>query len=408
MAHAQQTDWDVELRLEGSSGVIPPISFVVEAETLLGRTPNGQAEMPSVDLSGQNAADLGVSRRHGVLRNEGAQLTFTDLGSGNGSSINGVRLTPKVPRPLVSGDHLQLGQLTLVVSLKARPRRTSVLAIRPGIELIQQLTKGSGQRLLVVEDDQGLAEMYRLALERSGYVVQTAREMVTAIRALNHQMPSAILLDMMLPGIRGVELARYVRRDTECPDVPIVVVSALRDPDSVKAAMDAGVDIYLGKPVDWKELSQVVGSLINKVDPANNILQTKKLRGTARLEAVPVSVRRDTIIAFIDSFREPITMVVQGTITLGRQAGTPGSRNHIDLEPYEAFEKGVSRVHASLRQENGVFEVEDLNSANGTYINGQPLLPGQSRVLKNSDELRLGNLRMRLYFLSETDVTSSS
>jgi pSer/pThr/pTyr-binding forkhead associated (FHA) protein len=402
----QLTDWDVEARIEGSPSTLPPISFVVESETLLGRTPNGQAEMPSIDLSAHNAADLGVSRRHGLLRNEGAQLTYMDYGSGNGSSLNGVRLEPKTPRPLATGDRLQLGQLALIVNFKARPRKTSVLAMRPGIQLVQGPIKGTGQRLLVVEDDQGLAEMYRLALERSGYVVQTAREMVTAIRALNHQMPSAILLDMMLPGIRGVELARYVRRDTECPDVPIIVVSALRDKDTVKAAIDAGVDVYMGKPVDWKELSQVVGSMVNKIDMSNSMLQTKKLRGTARLEAVPADVRRDTIIAFIDSFREPITISVQGNVTLGRQATMPGSRTHIDLEQFEAFDKGVSRVHATLRRINDVFEVEDLNSANGTYINGQPLLPGKTHTLKNSDELRLGNLRMRVYFLSETELSN--
>lgn len=396
----QQNDWDVELKIDDFA---IPLKFSVEGEVLVGRIPNGQAEMRSVDLTSYNGNDLGVSRRHGVFASDGSTLSYHDLGGGNGSILNGTALTPREPIKLTSGDVLHMGHLRAEVKLVMRPRKTTILATKPDFKLLKTVVQARGQRILVVEDDQGLAEMYRLALERTGFTVQTVREMVTAIRALNSQMPAAILLDLMLPGIRGLELARYVRRDTECPTVPIVIVSALRDKESVKSAMEAGADLFLGKPVDWKELTQVVWSLVDK-SPTAPLAETKRLRGTARLDAIPSEMRRDTIVTFVEGFREPITVMVQPQVTLGRQNPNATARQHLDLEPYEAFDRGVSRVHATLRRSGDFFEVEDMNSANGTYINGMPINPGIFHALKNGDELRLGNLRLRLYFLAETEL----
>jgi DNA-binding response OmpR family regulator len=397
----QQTDWDVEFRFEA-----PPqsVSFVVEGEMLLGRTPNGQADTPSFDLSNYGGVELGVSRRHGVLRNEKGILTYTDLGAGNGTILNGVTLKPNEAIRISSGDALYLGHLRITIGLKQHPRKTSILAIKPNFKLSATMVKGAGQRVLVVEDDPGLAEMYRLALERNGFVVQHAREMVTAIRALNHQIPAAILLDLMLPGIRGLELARYVRRDAESPNIPIIVCSALRDKESITGAMDAGADVFMGKPVDWKELAQVVGSVVGPPETTPGLQQTKRLRGTARLDVIPTEMRQDTLIVFVDNEREPITLMVQPTLTMGRQNPSGTGRTHIDLDPYKAYDKGVSRVHMTIRRNNTTFEVEDMNSANGSYLNNEQLSPGKFYPVKNADELRLGNMRLRLYVLADADI----
>jgi len=206
----------------------------------------------------------------------------------------------------------------------------------------------------------------------------------------------------MLPGIRGLELARYVRRDTEAPNVPIVVVSALGDKESVKGAMEAGVDVFMNKPVDWRELSLVIGTLVGK-NSAASVIQTKRLRGTARLEAIAPEMRHDTIVTFIDQYREPLTLIVKDEITMGRQ-NPAAPQNHIDLDAYEAFDKGVSRVHVTIRRTGEVFEVKDMDSANGTFLNGSPINPGTIHTLKNGDELRLGAMRLRMYFLAETEL----
>ncbi|MHB8626755.1 MAG: FHA domain-containing protein [Aggregatilineales bacterium] len=395
-------DWDVELNFDD-----PPqsVHVMVERQVLLGRTPNNVAEMPGFDLSPYNAAEKGVSRRHGMLVNDGAALSYSDLGSDNGTVFNGRRLSAQETVRLNDGDVLYMGHLKVTVTLKSRVRKTSIAAIRPGLTLSSTPISGKGQRILIVEDETGLAQMYRLGLERNGYTVQTVREMVSAIRTLNRVTPSAIIVDLMLPGINGLELCRYVRRDTECPSIPIAVVSALHDSENVKAAMDSGADIYMTKPLDWRELVRVISSLVQQIEVAQPLLHTKKLNGTARLDFIPATTRADTLVVFVDGHREPFTAVAQPQITMGRQASDPNTATaHIDLESYSAFDKGVSRMHLTIRRVAKGFDVEDLDSANGTFVNGFSLAPHAPHQLKNGDELRLGDLRMHVYFLAETEV----
>jgi len=71
---------------------------------------------------------------------------------------------------------------------------------------------------------------------------------------------------------------------------------------------------------------------------------------------------------------------------------------NIDLTPYQATSLGVSRLHAKLTRQIETVMVEDLGSVNGTFLNGQKLVPYQPRVLRNEDELRLGHLKLRISF----------
>jgi hypothetical protein len=71
----------------------------------------------------------------------------------------------------------------------------------------------------------------------------------------------------------------------------------------------------------------------------------------------------------------------------------------IDLTPYHAVDMGVSRRHAKLTRQSATIMVQDLGSVNGTFLNGQKLLPYQPRVLRNEDELRLGHMVLRISYL---------
>ncbi len=106
--------------------------------------------------------------------------------------------------------------------------------------------------VLVIEDDDRIRRSLVLALEDEGYTVRgsaTAEEGLAAHRA---EPADAILVDLMLPGIDGFECVRQLRRDG---DATIVVVSARDDTHDIVAALEAGADDYLVKPVAVKELS---------------------------------------------------------------------------------------------------------------------------------------------------------
>jgi pSer/pThr/pTyr-binding forkhead associated (FHA) protein len=80
----------------------------------------------------------------------------------------------------------------------------------------------------------------------------------------------------------------------------------------------------------------------------------------------------------------------------------------VDLTPYNAMDMGVSRRHVKLTRLLETIMVQDLGSVNGTYLNGQKLVPNQQRVLRNNDELRLGRLVLRVSYMSAPKIDMSA
>jgi hypothetical protein len=88
-------------------------------EFTLGRTSDGQPIMPDIDLSPYHAYAGGVSRLHAVIRRSGEKVTLMDLGSSNGTYLNGKRLTANIEQPLHHGDVISFGKLKIQVLLRS-------------------------------------------------------------------------------------------------------------------------------------------------------------------------------------------------------------------------------------------------------------------------------------------------
>jgi two-component system response regulator MprA len=126
---------------------------------------------------------------------------------------------------------------------------------------------GSGDepaRILVVDDDPRLAATVRRALAYEGYRVETAPDGPAALDAARDRLPDLVVLDLMLPGLDGLEVGRRLRAAS---DVPILMLTA-RDavPDRV-AGLDAGADDYLVKPFAYDELLARVRALLRRRAP---------------------------------------------------------------------------------------------------------------------------------------------
>jgi FHA domain len=108
------------LRVRGSTNLYELRPQHSDHELIIGRSTDGSAMMPDVDLKERKGADLGVSRLHLTLRydTENHEVLVTDLGSANGTFINGQRLMPKEVRVLRHGDELRLGKLVMAVSFR--------------------------------------------------------------------------------------------------------------------------------------------------------------------------------------------------------------------------------------------------------------------------------------------------
>jgi hypothetical protein len=98
------------------TGQVLPLSN--RNEFTMGRVSEGQPIMPDIDLSPYQAYAAGVSRLHAVIKRDGARIVFIDLGSANGTYINGKRLVPNVEQVLSHGDVVALGKLKLQVLIK--------------------------------------------------------------------------------------------------------------------------------------------------------------------------------------------------------------------------------------------------------------------------------------------------
>ncbi len=94
-----------------------------------------------------------------------------------------------------------------------------------------------------------------------------------------------------------------------------------------------------------------------------------------------------------------VSLPIMECVIVGRTStATPDLHPHIRLNEFDAHSHGVSRQHLKIIRKDGLICVSDLGSSNGTFLNGRRLVPHSERVLRNGDELRLGNLKLRIRF----------
>lgn len=104
------------------------------------------------------------------------------------------------------------------------------------------------------------------------------------------------------------------------------------------------------------------------------------------------------VALYINNIDEPLAIQILQQAILGRYTPHSKSQPRIDLTPYGAYDKGVSRMHAVIRRtENGLL-IEDLDSSNGTWLNGTQVEPYIPRQLKSEDRIRLSQLEIVIFF----------
>ncbi|HPG93862.1 MAG TPA: phosphate regulon transcriptional regulator PhoB [Dokdonella sp.] len=110
------------------------------------------------------------------------------------------------------------------------------------------------KRVLIVEDEPSIRDMVAFALRKAGMEAIHAADARSAQTAIGDQIPDLILLDWMLPGMTGIELARRLRREDLTRDVPIIMLTARGEETDRVNGLEAGVDDYVVKPFSAREL----------------------------------------------------------------------------------------------------------------------------------------------------------
>jgi CheY-like chemotaxis protein len=109
-------------------------------------------------------------------------------------------------------------------------------------------------KILVVEDDLVSAEMIKIRLAKQGYKVLIARTGEEGIRLAQEEMPDLILMDMILPGIHGLDATTQLKKNPQTKRIPVFALTIMNSPDFIKACYQDGICVFLRKPYDFKEL----------------------------------------------------------------------------------------------------------------------------------------------------------
>ncbi|EGJ10597.1 MULTISPECIES: phosphate regulon transcriptional regulator PhoB [Rubrivivax] len=121
--------------------------------------------------------------------------------------------------------------------------------------------------VLVVEDESAIAELISINLRHAGYEVTVAATADQAQAAVDRVLPDLVLVDWMLPGQSGLQLARRWRAETRTREIPIIMLTARNEEADKIAGLDAGADDYLTKPFSPKELLARMRAVLRRKAP---------------------------------------------------------------------------------------------------------------------------------------------
>jgi two-component system phosphate regulon response regulator PhoB len=117
---------------------------------------------------------------------------------------------------------------------------------------------------LVVEDEEDIQELLRYHLTREGFTVSASGTGEEAVKAVSRKAPDLVLLDLMLPGLDGLDVCRALKKDPKTAEIPIVMVTAKGEESDIVAGLELGADDYITKPFNMKVLMARVRAVLRR------------------------------------------------------------------------------------------------------------------------------------------------
>ncbi|MCR9261371.1 MAG: phosphate regulon transcriptional regulator PhoB [Pseudomonadaceae bacterium] len=128
--------------------------------------------------------------------------------------------------------------------------------------------------IMVVEDEPEIRELLSFTITRAGHDVVTAESAEQALQLIDRGLPEMLVIDWMLPGMSGIDLAKRLRQDELTASLPIIMLTARGEEADKLKSFDSGVDDYVTKPFSPKELMARVKALLRRTGaPEDNLLE---------------------------------------------------------------------------------------------------------------------------------------
>ena len=134
--------------------------------------------------------------------------------------------------------------------------------------------------ILVVEDEPGIQELISYGLRQAGHKTFCAGDAEQAMKLVNDVLPDLVLLDWMLPGMSGIELAKILRRTPRTKNIPIIMLTARSEECDKISGLEIGADDYITKPFSTRELVARIKAVLRRRSPesADDIVEISELR----------------------------------------------------------------------------------------------------------------------------------
>ena len=123
----------------------------------------------------------------------------------------------------------------------------------------------SKTKVFLIEDDQDITELVQYNLEREGFTVLTATTGEEALNRLHQEIPHVIILDLMLPGIDGLETCRFIKQENKLKNIPLIMLTAKSEEADIIVGLQLGADDYVTKPFSPKVLIARIKALLRRM-----------------------------------------------------------------------------------------------------------------------------------------------
>ena len=119
------------------------------------------------------------------------------------------------------------------------------------------------KNILIIDDDKGLLKLLSTSLTTNGFKISTAENGEAGLEAAKRDRPDLIILDVLMPGIKGREVCARLKSEEATKDIPVIFLTSKKSQDDIKAEMELGALTHFTKPVDSKKLLKELKKILS-------------------------------------------------------------------------------------------------------------------------------------------------
>ncbi|MCX6150378.1 MAG: response regulator [Ignavibacteriales bacterium] len=225
------------------------------------------------------------------------------------------------------------------------------------------------KKILVIDDHPDSVFLLKDRLEREGFEVITAYDGKTGMQRAFNDNPDLVLLDIMMPGIDGLEVCRTLVNTQSTKDIPVILVTGKAEAEGTKEGLQAGAFDYIRKPV-------------NKIELLARINSALKLRETTKLliEMEKINTFAATVVTANHEIKQPLTLINLCTAAIRREIGKEDINR-------EAVKKRIEFIETAARDINNVLEkFRAIRNPNfSPYVNNIQMVDLDKKEIEKSD-----------------------